>query len=163
LHANEENFLKNPMLWRDVLLKFHAVGAGAALAESLRASLEPRAGDWRGRLTLAEMQLAQADWAGAEHWLWQIIAIPPEAPGPAPLRHQLDGLVRRVRHLDDARQSRGSARCGDRLPGDAGSAAGSRRGVSRGAGQAPGWGFTGRADRELRLGPGDRQASARNR
>ena len=84
LRANEEGFLKNPIAWREVLLKFHGAGAGAALSEALRTSLERHAGDWRGRLTLAEMQLGLGDGAGAERWLWEILAMPPEAAAPAP-------------------------------------------------------------------------------
>ncbi len=82
LRANEDGFLKNPIAWREVLLKFHGAGAGAALAETLRASLERRADDWRGRLTLAELQLGLGDSAGAERWLWEIFAMPPETPAP---------------------------------------------------------------------------------
>jgi tetratricopeptide (TPR) repeat protein len=83
LRANEDAFLKNPIAWREALLKFHGAGAGAALAEALRGSLERRADNWRGRLTLAEMQLGLGDWAGAERWLWEILAMPSEAAAPA--------------------------------------------------------------------------------
>ena len=91
LKAGEDGFLKNPIAWREVLLKFHGAGAGAALAETLQAALEQRARDWRGRMTLAEMQLGLNEMPGAERWLWEIFAMPPEAipppstPGAAPV------------------------------------------------------------------------------
>ena len=87
LRANEEALLKDPIPWREVLLKFHHAGAGDAVAGTLRAALEKRATDWRGRHTHAEMQHSMEDMSGAEKWLWEILSMTPEAVAGAAPEH----------------------------------------------------------------------------
>jgi len=88
LRANQENLLKDPAKWRDIIVQVQTMGVDDALSEQIRLGLEKRADDWKARLAISEIQIALGNMDAAERMLWEIVSMKEEsvsaAPVPAP-------------------------------------------------------------------------------